>query len=218
MNTKPGISKCALIRQSFVLRSSCGSASVKAFHARLRDVVGGIPGGVVMPCFEPVLMMSPTRCRAIMPGARLHLGAVDNAPEIDAEHPLPVLRGPNIALPRLHSGVVHQNVGAAEAFHGTVASSRVTSSTRLTSSPCCHDVCRTPLATADTANAAAAWPDNRRDRRCTSQAQARERLAAARPMPDAPFVTTATELEDKAGWGKDKLRCCVGADETMAPP
>jgi hypothetical protein len=23
-------------------------------------------------------------------------------------------------------------------------------------------------------------------------------------------VTTATELEDKAGWGKDKLRSCAG--------
>jgi len=29
-------------------------------------------------------------------------------------------------------------------------------------------------------------------------------------MPDAPPVTTATELEDKAGWGKDKLRNCAG--------
>jgi hypothetical protein len=45
-----------------------------------------------------------------------HLGAVDNAPEIDAEHPLPVLPRAEHGAAGLHSGVVHQNVGAAEAF------------------------------------------------------------------------------------------------------
>ena len=42
----------------------------ESLHAGLGNIVGGISGGVVMPCFEPVLMMRPGRPRSIMPGTR----------------------------------------------------------------------------------------------------------------------------------------------------
>ena len=92
----------------------------------------------------------------------------------------------------------------------TAASSRVTSSTRLTSIATVMTCAAPPVATADTADAAAATRSSPRSAMHKRRLRRANALAAARPMPDAPPVTTATALEDKAGWGKDKLRSCAG--------
>src|SRR6516225_8458312 len=43
VKTKPGIKRCAVMRQPAVLRSSCASASVKAFTPAL-ETLGGVAG------------------------------------------------------------------------------------------------------------------------------------------------------------------------------
>ena len=73
-----------------------------------------------MPCFEPVLMIRPGRPRAIMPGAKICVPWID-APEVDAEHALPVLARPEHVAAGLDAGIVHQDVGAAEPLaHGAL--------------------------------------------------------------------------------------------------
>jgi hypothetical protein len=47
---------------------------------------------------------------------REHLGAVDHAPEIDGKDALPVLGWAEHLAARLDAGIVHQDVGAAEAL------------------------------------------------------------------------------------------------------
>src|ERR1700722_10177536 len=94
-----------------------------------------------MPCFEPVLMMSPTRCRAIMPGANTW------APLIMPQRLTPSTRsqfsrGPNIALPGC-TPALFIKTSVPPKRSRTVASSRVTSSTRLTSVAMVM-TCRTP--------------------------------------------------------------------------
>jgi hypothetical protein len=126
---------------------------------------------------------------------REDLRAVDDPPEVDVENSPPRVHGAEHPASRLDARVVHQDVGAAEAV-GHRALQRLDRGAvgyvgverqhlRRTFGPhgfrrrikqCAPDI--------DQRHAHAPRPNSR---------------AAARPMPDAPPVTTATESRPSAG-------------------
>ena len=173
----------------------------EGLHAGLGDVVGGVArrrgdallgAGVddearagrarscrarrpAAPWMTPQRLTASTRCQA---SAR----AEDGAAGLDA-------------------GIVHQHVGAAEAL----AHRRLEPAHRVGAADVGldrHDARRAPPgATAASASARRRPAGRRRGRRCRRAARVRaKRRAAARPMPEAPPVTTATESGARASW------------------
>src|SRR5712672_848118 len=58
VNVEPGTNRCAVIRQPSTLRNAWASPSVRTFTPALDMLYAVYPGGQVMPCFEPVLMIA----------------------------------------------------------------------------------------------------------------------------------------------------------------
>ncbi len=80
-----------------------------------------LPGGVVMPCFEPVLTMTPGVPSAIIAGAN-DLHAVEDAAQIDVQDAPPPRPGSRHGPPpSTDAGVVHQHGDFAERFDDMVA-------------------------------------------------------------------------------------------------
>ena len=52
---QPGTSKCAETTQPSLERNSWARPSVKALSAALLQLYATLPGGFVIPCFDPVL-------------------------------------------------------------------------------------------------------------------------------------------------------------------
>ena len=113
VKTKPGIKRCALSWQSVLLRRSCCSASVNAFTPALATLYAGSPGGVVIPWLGAGIddkTWTPTVDHA----GNESLRPVDNAPEIDAEHALPIFGRPEHVAARLHASIVHKDIDATK--------------------------------------------------------------------------------------------------------
>mmetsp|Transcript_4747 Transcript_4747/g.19355 ORF Transcript_4747/g.19355 Transcript_4747/m.19355 type:complete len:200 (-) Transcript_4747:144-743(-) len=68
--THPGMRSAARIVSGHVVRSSCSRPSVYALRAALLTLYAKLPGGMVMPCLEPVLTTSPFSPLARMRGTK----------------------------------------------------------------------------------------------------------------------------------------------------
>src|SRR5579859_3015268 len=90
----------------------------ESLHAGLRYIIGGIAGRRRDALLGAGVDDEPTFA-ALDHARRESLRAVDYAPEIDAENPLPVCFRPEHRTSGLNAGIVHQQVRSAEAFaHG----------------------------------------------------------------------------------------------------
>src|SRR5579863_1064396 len=152
-----------------------------------------------MPCLDPVLIMSPGRPRAIMPGAKAR------EPWITPQRLTPRMRcqfsaGPNIWLPGWMPALFIRISVPPNRFR-TASSRAETSSTRLTSVDDTMTLAAPSGAAADSFASASARRSVPRSAIQTFMPRRAKRAAAARPMPDAPPVTTATWLGDMAGGG-----------------
>ena len=90
----------------------------ESFYAGLRHIVGGIAGrrgdALLGACVD-----DEAHPPAFDHMRRKHLRTVDDTPQIDGEDALPILRRTEHLAARLDAGIVHQDVGAAEALlHG----------------------------------------------------------------------------------------------------
>ena len=92
VKTKPGISRCALTWQPARVAQLVLQRLGERLHAGLGDVVGGIARRRGDALLGAGVDDQP-RPAALDHGGREHLAAMDDAPQIDAEQPLPVLRG-----------------------------------------------------------------------------------------------------------------------------
>ena len=115
VNTKPGISRCALSARARRVAQFVLQRLGKGFHARFRNIVGGIAGRR-----GDALLRAGIDDEA-RPPARDHAGredlrAVNHAPEIDAENALPVFGRAEHLASGLNARIVHQHVRAAEPF------------------------------------------------------------------------------------------------------
>ncbi len=84
-------------------------------HAGLGDVVGGIARRRGDALLGAGVDDQP-RPAALDHVGHEGLGAVDHAPQVDAEDALPIVRGSEHRAAGLDAGIVHQDVGAAEPF------------------------------------------------------------------------------------------------------
>src|SRR5712664_1129387 len=112
---------------------------------------------------------------------------------------------PNISLPGWMPALFIR-ISAPPKRSRTVVSSSDTSSIRLTSTVATMISAAPPGATDDTLVSASARRLGSKSAIQTFMPRRANRIAAARPMPDAPPVTTATLLADMAGWGTSVLR------------
>ena len=150
-----------------------------------------------MPCFEPVLTISPGWPRGDHAG-REDLRAVDDAPEIDGEDPLPGLVRRRTS--RCRAGCRHcssgdgpRRTGPAPDPAGPATASRLATSvgtaSTFSSPTSVAKTCPAALSAAASLSAMATFMPR--------PAKAR---AAAKPMPDAPPVTTATWSAARTAW------------------
>ena len=90
----------------------------ESLHAGLRHIVGGIAGRRG-DALLGARVDDEARPPAFDHMRRKHLRTVDDTPQIDGEDALPILRRTEHLAARLDAGIVHQDVGAAEApLHG----------------------------------------------------------------------------------------------------
>ena len=170
----------------------------KGLHARLRDIVGGIAGRGGDALLRAGVD-DQAGASAFDHARREHLRAVDDPPEIDAENALPVLQGAEHLAARLNAGIVHQDVRAAEPFSNAGFQRRhILDPADIDGAG--HDIGAAARRGGCSSVSASASRSPPRSAIHTFMPSRANRIAAARPIPDAPPVTTATWLGDRAGW------------------
>jgi len=105
------------------------SASVERLSRRLEKFIGGSPGGVVIACLEPVLMIRPD-ARAHHCAAREKLRTVDDAPKMTARTRCPVGERVEHRVTGMDAGMFKRNRCRRNAQHGSLKP--INSSIRLT--------------------------------------------------------------------------------------
>ena len=172
---------------------------MKTFTPALDMLYAGLPGGVVMPCFDPVLITIPGRPRAIIPGTKVWV------PKITPQRLVPMIffqasSGPKTPVPG-PMPALFISTSAPPKRSPTAASSACRSASRLTSVSIAITASAPPGAASATAAAAASSRSAPRSAMQTRSPIAAKRVAAASPMPEAPPVTTATASLVSAGCG-----------------
>ena len=138
----------------------------------------------MMPCFDPVTRISAGAAASIIAGTSTTKQLVHGAPEIDVEDSPPVLLRPEHRAAGLHARIGEHDGGNAE-FGDDLRGDR----RRRKGIADIERISRTP---APSALAASSRSPGRSSRATRSPASSRRRRAAARPMPEAAPVTTAS--------------------------
>src|SRR4051812_38717467 len=187
---------------------------LKRFSERLHTGLGDVVGRIARRRGDALLRAGvDDQC---WPAARNHirrehLRAVDDAPQVHVDDPRPALMRAEDGASGLNTRVVHQHIGAAEP--GPHRLLQLATLSRLLTSMVAVMIAAAPrLAIDDNCVAASFSLPASTSAMHTFRPMLAKRVAAARPMPEAPPVMTAVWSGERAGWATMRTPGGCGRD------